>query len=144
MAEPRELLCMVCDRDYPTWYAPNWLWNKVMRLPDGSDRFPFVCPTCFALKAIQAGVDVVFELRPAPVVIEGQVFEDGIICGCDCGCGTPLNDGNMMREDVTDDKNKPWERTAPEEPRVHLLLCAECFVGWHPGGTTPDDRREEG
>lgn len=71
-------------------------------------------------------------MSPAPVVIEGQVFEDGIICGCDCGCGTPLTDGNMMRQDVTDDPKKPWEQSEPEGPRVHLLLCADCYVGVHP------------
>ena len=57
-----ELLCMICDRDYPVWYAPDDLWNPVMRLPDGSDRWPFVCPTCFTLEATKAGVDIVFKL----------------------------------------------------------------------------------
>lgn len=125
---------MICDRDYPVWFAPNWLWNKVVRLPDGSDRWPFLCPTCFAMKAIEAGVKIVFELRPAPVIIEGDVFEHGVVCGCDCGCGKPLNDGNMMKQDITDDPGKPWEQGEPESPRVHLLLCSECFIGTHFGG----------
>lgn len=63
--QPRELLCMVCRRDHPVWFAPNDLWNRVMRCPDGSDRFPFVCPTCFARMASDAGVADAFELRVA-------------------------------------------------------------------------------
>lgn len=46
----REGLCQVCDRDYPVWFAPNPLWNRVMR--DGvrakGDMYAFICPTCFA------------------------------------------------------------------------------------------------
>jgi len=45
--EPRELLCMICDKDYTVWYAPNDLWNKYIRLPDGSDTYDFLCPNCF-------------------------------------------------------------------------------------------------
>lgn len=60
--EPRELLCMICDRDYPVWYAPDDLWNPVMRSPDGSEALPFVCPTCFTLEAVKAGIDIVFKL----------------------------------------------------------------------------------
>lgn len=55
--EPRELLCMVCNRDYPVWYTPNSIWNKVMRpTPDASDELPFICPTCFAMLAEQRGI----------------------------------------------------------------------------------------
>jgi hypothetical protein len=143
MTEPRELLCMICDREYPTWYALNGLWNRVMRLPDGSDRFPFVCPTCFVLKAVEAGVDCVFELRPAPVIIEGQTFEGGVICGCDCGCGKPLNDGNMMKQDAPHEESKPWEQQPEDAARVQLLICAECFVGDHGYGTCERCQRQK-
>lgn len=57
--EKRELLCEVCDRDYPIWYAPNPLWNKVMRWPDGreaSEKIGFICPTCFAMEAERLGI----------------------------------------------------------------------------------------
>lgn len=57
--EKRELLCEICDRDYPVWYAPNPLWNKVMRAPDGreaSERVSFVCPTCFTMEARRKGI----------------------------------------------------------------------------------------
>jgi len=60
--EPRELLCMLCDADYPVWFAPNDLWNRVVRREDGSDEWPFLCPTCFARKAVERGVDSRFQL----------------------------------------------------------------------------------
>ncbi len=51
--EPRELLCQMCGRDYPTWSADNDLWNAVMRggVRGNADEYDFVCPTCFVLKA---------------------------------------------------------------------------------------------
>lgn len=62
---PRELLCMVCHHDYPVWFAPNELWNRVMRTPDGretSETIPYICPTCFGLKAHAMGVRGAFML----------------------------------------------------------------------------------
>jgi len=63
----RELLCMLCGCDYSVWYAPNPLWNKVMRHPDGreaSEKYHFVCPNCF-IKQAEAigGTPTVWELR---------------------------------------------------------------------------------
>jgi hypothetical protein len=49
--ELRELLCQKCGRDYPVWFAPNELWNKVVR--DGEH---FLCMDCFALLAESRGV----------------------------------------------------------------------------------------
>lgn len=72
--DPRELLCMICNRDYPVWCAPNDLWNRVVRLPDGSDRWQFLCPNCFAVKAEECGAASMFWLTdsqprsPASVV----------------------------------------------------------------------------
>lgn len=60
--EPRELVCSLCGVDYPVWSAPNDLYNAVMRLPDGSDRLPFPCPTCFARMAAESGVGSRFRL----------------------------------------------------------------------------------
>lgn len=60
--EPRELLCMVCWSEYPVWYAPSPLWNQVVRRPDGSDEWEFLCPTCFARIAVERGVDACFVL----------------------------------------------------------------------------------
>ncbi len=57
--EARECLCMVCDQKYPVWYAPNDLWNKVMRAPDGreeSEKVPFICLMCFTKEAERQGV----------------------------------------------------------------------------------------
>ena len=56
----QELSCELCHRDYPVWYAPNDLWNKVMRAPDdreASEKHAFVCPTCFAMEAERQGVN---------------------------------------------------------------------------------------
>lgn len=44
---PEEGRCDRCGRPYPVWYAPNEVWNGVVRLPDGSDQYPFLCPSCF-------------------------------------------------------------------------------------------------
>lgn len=60
--EPRELLCQICGEDYPTWFADNELWNPVMRQPDGSDRWPFVCPRCFIAQAVAFGECGVFRV----------------------------------------------------------------------------------
>lgn len=75
--EPRELLCMKCGREYPTWWAESPLWNATMRRrTDGSDEYPFVCPTCFVVLADERGVASMFELRsvdlPAPAEEPGD------------------------------------------------------------------------
>jgi hypothetical protein len=56
--EPRELHCEECDRDYPVWVAPSPLWNAVVREPsDAAGRTePFLCLTCFAMRAERSGV----------------------------------------------------------------------------------------
>jgi hypothetical protein len=56
----RECLCQVCDQEYPVWYAPNELWNAVMRYPDGreaSEKIHFVCINCFTKEAEQLGIE---------------------------------------------------------------------------------------
>lgn len=60
--EPRELLCMICWDEYPVWYAPDTLWNRVVRRPDGSDEWDYLCPACFARVAVERGVDARFVL----------------------------------------------------------------------------------
>lgn len=47
MVNMRELLCQLCHKEYPIWYAPNDIWNSVMRDKGGREETPFVCPTCF-------------------------------------------------------------------------------------------------
>lgn len=47
--------CDRCERAYPVWFAPSDVWNRVIRLPDGSDQFPFLCPLCFMMLAEQRG-----------------------------------------------------------------------------------------
>lgn len=56
--EPRELHCEDCDQDYPVWAAPNELWNKVVREPANAAGVtePFLCLTCFALRAERHGI----------------------------------------------------------------------------------------
>lgn len=58
-SEKRECLCEVCQLEYPVWFAPNELWNAVMRWPNGreiSEKIGFICPTCFAKEAKEKGV----------------------------------------------------------------------------------------
>jgi hypothetical protein len=61
-AEPRELLCMVCHREHAIWSASNELWNAVLRRPDGSDEYPFICASCFMLLAVERGVTTMFNV----------------------------------------------------------------------------------
>lgn len=64
--ELREGLCQICNQEYVTpWYAPNDLWNKVMRHPDGrelSEQYAFVCPGCFMKRAKELGVEPAWSL----------------------------------------------------------------------------------
>lgn len=55
--ERRECHCEDCDRDYVTWFAPNELWNAVMRPHGEVGGEPFLCASCFALRADAAGVE---------------------------------------------------------------------------------------
>lgn len=61
-AEPRELVCMLCSTEYSPWFAPSELWNAAVRRSDGSDEFPFLCPTCFTRQALLKGINQVFVL----------------------------------------------------------------------------------
>jgi hypothetical protein len=40
-----ELVCERCGRQHPVWFAPNEIWNRVIR----SEHF--LCPTCFVVLA---------------------------------------------------------------------------------------------
>lgn len=40
-----EDFCEECGLINVIWSAPNKLWNKIARRPDGTD--PMLCPTCF-------------------------------------------------------------------------------------------------
>lgn len=51
VSSPRELHCEDCDRDYTVWYADNDLWNAVMRPGGEQSREPFLCATCFLIRA---------------------------------------------------------------------------------------------
>lgn len=62
MALARELLCQICEMGYPVWYAPNDLWNKVVRDSEGNEQYHFLCPTCFAGLAYFEGVATMFVL----------------------------------------------------------------------------------
>lgn len=43
-----EDFCHYCGRRNPIWFAPNELWNSVMR---HGGKEPIICPTCFAIRA---------------------------------------------------------------------------------------------
>lgn len=54
-SEIRELLCQICDRDYPVWFTDDELWNQVCRR-ENEKEIHFLCPTCFARLAERLGV----------------------------------------------------------------------------------------
>ena len=68
-ASTEEGVCEVCNEDYPIWFAPNPLWNRIMRHPDGreaSQKIHFICPRCFIKQAEALGkAPRVWELREA-------------------------------------------------------------------------------
>ena len=58
-AQHPEDKCHRCDGPNISWVAPSPLWNAVMRggSINGTELFHgIVCPTCFALLAIAAGI----------------------------------------------------------------------------------------
>lgn len=55
----REGLCELCERIYGAWYAPNEMWNRVVK-----DDFHFLCPTCFTMLADARGFHGVFAVGP--------------------------------------------------------------------------------
>ena len=61
----------------------------------------------------------------------GGYRDAGVYCGCDCGCMAVLTEGNVMREDITANTYAPWETIDDGAPRVHLLICVNCYVGQH-------------
>lgn len=62
--QSRELTCDICGRDHAVWSAPNDVWNAVCRWPDGSDKWPFLCPTCFMNEAEEKGLGSSWRLVP--------------------------------------------------------------------------------
>lgn len=57
-----ELVCESCTANYLVWYADDELWNAAVRLDDGTDRFEFLCPTCFCHLAAMREVETYFRL----------------------------------------------------------------------------------
>jgi len=71
--EPRELLCQRCNREYVVWYAPNELWNAVIRnnpTGDEGSQESFLCACCFMELAAERGYD------PVWVVTDAFKYED--------------------------------------------------------------------
>lgn len=70
---PRELLCQLCSRECPVWYAPNEMWNAVVR-----DEHHFLCPTCFTRLAAQRGVQDGFRLTAYDAPAESQALREAL------------------------------------------------------------------
>lgn len=59
-----ESKCDDCGGKNVVWHAPNELWNKVCRPAGEICADPMLCPRCFILRAIKAGIDVAWLLFP--------------------------------------------------------------------------------
>ena len=58
-----EEFCDDCGGKNVVWYAPNSLWNEVVRrVETGPD--PMLCPRCFALRVQASGRDVIWKFEP--------------------------------------------------------------------------------
>jgi hypothetical protein len=79
--EHRELLCDLCDRDYPVWFAPHDVWNAVVR-QGGVDEWAFLCPLCFSLIADERRPD----LAPTGWILhpEGEPRIVRTTAACEC------------------------------------------------------------
>jgi uncharacterized protein YbaR (Trm112 family) len=56
-----ELICDVCGRSYPIWFAPNEVWNL-----GSSERPGMECPSCFATKyELHVGHPIVWSFAPS-------------------------------------------------------------------------------
>jgi hypothetical protein len=75
-AFPRELHCERCDSEYVVWFAPNAIWNLVVRehTPIGR-REPFLCPTCFTVLAESRGVKVAWMVAPEDTELSGALIQ---------------------------------------------------------------------
>ena len=52
-----EAKCDDCGRPNVVWFAPNEIWNKVIR-PNGEvETDPMLCPTCFIRRAETSGIE---------------------------------------------------------------------------------------
>jgi hypothetical protein len=65
------------------------------------------------------------------IPITQENFPHGVLCGCDCKCGTELNDGNVMGQDIQDIEEVPYYDRDEEEIPVNVLICINCYVGKH-------------
>ena len=64
----RELLCGSCHREYVCWFAPNEIWNAIMRDASGNESQPFLCPTCFTSIAEARGIiPIAWRIAPEDV-----------------------------------------------------------------------------
>lgn len=52
---PDEGICGRCSGTNIVWYADSPLWNATVRMADGRDEYPFLCPVCFAELAEERG-----------------------------------------------------------------------------------------
>lgn len=62
-----EARCSDCHGPALVWFAPNWLWNRVMGGPDATDDpGGMLCPNCFIQRAEGAGI------RPTAWVLDQE------------------------------------------------------------------------
>jgi hypothetical protein len=57
---PREDTCQRCGGPNVVWFAPNYVWNEVIR--DGTN---FLCPNCFVVLAELAGTRAIWRVAPS-------------------------------------------------------------------------------
>lgn len=67
-----ELFCQRCHGPNVVWSAPSPLWNQVMRggsINGDESPYSIVCPTCFAILALEQGVAAVWRLSAERVYV---------------------------------------------------------------------------
>ena len=68
--EHPEDFCQRCGRSNIVWFAPNNLWNKVVRV---NNHPGILCPVCFVELAEALGIREVWKVAPNEKTIESKI-----------------------------------------------------------------------
>ena len=124
-----ESYCHRCGGPNVIWYAPSPLWNEVMR--DGDINGPWkwdeiICPTCFAVLCIDAGVATTFRMAARDVkVLLTSVTPSGRVW--DAATDLWLDDPDQLS--LTSPCRVFWGSHGCDLPRDHPgpCLCTSCW-----------------
>lgn len=141
-AERRELLCEDCNREYVVWYAPNEVWNKVMRPQGSTPNEPFLCPSCFAFRAAPVFSSPCFvltmeeKLREALISAKRTAWAEGRKAGLGEAVGAVPK--MEFTEEIIRSRgekfNEPWGEVFGNNKARNALIYLQSSEGDNPYG----------